>query len=38
MRGMEQATAAVMVPGFVHRPGNHCGSTELRNLLAYHGV
>jgi hypothetical protein len=20
------------VPGFVHTPGNHCGSTALRNL------
>src|SRR5215207_11692128 len=26
------------VPGFVHAPGNHCGSTALRNLLAFHGV
>ena len=26
------------VPGFVHTPGNHCGSTALRNLLAHHGV
>ena len=26
------------VPGYVHRPGNHCGSTALRNLLAFHGV
>ncbi len=26
------------VPGFVHTPGNHCGSTALRNLLAFHGV
>lgn len=26
------------VPGFVHVPGNHCGSTALRNLLAFHGV
>jgi hypothetical protein len=24
--------------GFRHQPGNHCGSTALRNLLAYHGV
>ena len=29
--------AARMVPGYRHRPGNHCGSTALRNLLAYHG-
>ena len=27
-----------MVPGYVHRPGMHCGSTALRNLLAFHGV
>lgn len=26
------------VPGFLHTPGNHCGSTALRNLLAFHGV
>jgi butirosin biosynthesis protein H-like/uncharacterized protein DUF4872 len=26
------------VPGFAHTPGNHCGSTALRNLLAFHGV
>jgi hypothetical protein len=26
------------VPGYVHRPGNHCGSTALRNLLAFHGI
>ena len=26
------------VPNFVHTPGNHCGSTALRNLLAFHGV
>jgi hypothetical protein len=27
-----------MVPGFQHHPGNHCGSTALRNLLAFHGT
>ena len=27
-----------MVPGYRHRPGNHCGSTALRNLLALRGV
>jgi hypothetical protein len=27
-----------MVPGYRHRPGNHCGSTALRNLLAFHGI
>lgn len=26
------------VPGYVHRPGHHCGSTALRNLLAFHGA
>jgi len=26
------------VRGYVHTPGNHCGSTALRNLLAFHGV
>jgi hypothetical protein len=26
------------VSGYVHTPGNHCGSTALRNLLGFHGV
>ena len=26
------------VPGYTHTPGQHCGSTALRNLLAFHGV
>ncbi len=26
------------VPGYEHTPGQHCGSTALRNLLAFHGV
>ncbi|HVY78045.1 MAG TPA: BtrH N-terminal domain-containing protein [Solirubrobacterales bacterium] len=26
------------VPGYRHTPGHHCGSTALRNLLAFHGV
>src|SRR6478609_11420299 len=26
------------VPSYVHTPGHHCGSTALRNLLAFHGV
>jgi Butirosin biosynthesis protein H, N-terminal/Domain of unknown function (DUF4872) len=30
--------AATMVPGYKHVPGNHCGSTALRNLLAFHGL
>lgn len=27
-----------MVEGFEHTPGHHCGSTALRDLLAFHGV
>lgn len=27
-----------MVAGYEHLPGNHCGSTALRNMLAFHGV
>jgi hypothetical protein len=27
-----------MVPGYRHLPGNHCGSTALRNLLAFDGI
>jgi hypothetical protein len=26
------------VRGFTHTPGHHCGSTALRNLLAFHGI
>jgi hypothetical protein len=26
------------IPGYVHTPGHHCGSTALRNLLAHQGV
>jgi Butirosin biosynthesis protein H, N-terminal/Domain of unknown function (DUF4872) len=26
------------VPNYVHTPGHHCGSTALRNLLAFHGT
>ncbi len=26
------------VPGYVHRPGLHCGSSAMRNLLAFRGV
>jgi Butirosin biosynthesis protein H, N-terminal/Domain of unknown function (DUF4872) len=29
---------AMMVPGYRHIPGNHCGSTALRNLLAFSGT
>ena len=31
-------TSPTMVPGYSHRPGNHCGSAALRNLLAFHGL
>jgi len=34
---MEAATQPTMVPGYRHLPGNHCGSTALRNMLAFHG-
>jgi hypothetical protein len=30
--------SATMVTGYRHLPGNHCGSTALRNLLAFSGV
>ena len=30
--------AATLVPGYRHVPGSHCGSTALRNLLAFHGL
>ena len=33
-----EAGTATMVPGYRHVPGNHCGSTALRNLLAFHGL
>ena len=33
-----QSTADTVVPGYTHRPGNHCGSTALRNMLAFHGL
>lgn len=29
---------ATFVPGYRHLPGNHCGSTALRNLLGFHGT
>jgi hypothetical protein len=28
----------VRVEGYVHRPGEHCASTAMRNLLAFHGL
>ena len=27
-----------VVPGYVHRPGLHCGSSAMRNLLAFRGI
>lgn len=38
MPRVDTIAAPRMVPGYRHRPGNHCGSTALRNLLADHGV
>jgi hypothetical protein len=35
---MTSGRTTTMVPGFTHRPGHHCGSTALRNLLAFHGT
>jgi Butirosin biosynthesis protein H, N-terminal/Domain of unknown function (DUF4872) len=35
---MTETAKRVMVPGYRHVPGNHCGSTALRNLLGFHGV
>jgi hypothetical protein len=35
---MSSPAPAIEVPGFAHLPGNHCGSTALRNLLRHHGV
>ena len=35
---MAPAVQPTMVPGYRHVPGNHCGSTALRNLLAFHGL
>jgi hypothetical protein len=26
------------VPNYTHKPGHHCGSTALRNLLSFHGA
>jgi Butirosin biosynthesis protein H, N-terminal/Domain of unknown function (DUF4872) len=33
-----KTASQIMVPGYRHLPGNHCGSTALRNLLAFHGL
>lgn len=35
---MTSTVPAAEVPGYRHLPGNHCGSTALRNLFAHHGV
>jgi hypothetical protein len=35
---MTSAAQKVMVPGYRHHPGHHCGSTALRNLFGFHGV
>jgi Butirosin biosynthesis protein H, N-terminal/Domain of unknown function (DUF4872) len=35
---MAETANRVMVPGYKHVPGHHCGSTALRNLLGFHGV
>ncbi len=35
---MPSTTEPTLVPGFNHLPGNHCGSTALRNLLGFAGV
>jgi hypothetical protein len=37
-RPMAKTADRVMVPGYRHVPGHHCGSTALRNLLAFHQV
>jgi hypothetical protein len=37
-RSVAETANRVMVPGYRHVPGNHCGSTALRNLLGFHGV
>ena len=35
---MPSTAEPTLVPGYRHLPGNHCGSTALRNLLGYAGV
>jgi Butirosin biosynthesis protein H, N-terminal/Domain of unknown function (DUF4872) len=35
---MAETANRVMVPRYRHVPGNHCGSTALRNLLGFHGT
>jgi hypothetical protein len=35
---MAETANRIMVPAYRHLPGNHCGSTALRNLLGFHDV
>ncbi len=35
---LSQYAVMPSVPGYVHTPGHHCGSTALRNLLGFHGI
>jgi hypothetical protein len=35
---MEECVQPVVVPGYPHRTGEHCASTALRNVLAFHGT
>ncbi len=35
---MPPTTEPTLVPGYTHLPGNHCGSTALRNLLRHAGI
>jgi hypothetical protein len=37
-RAVGQYPLMPTVPGYVHTPGKHCGSTALRNLLGFHGI
>ena len=37
-RARDRRMSATMIEGYRHRPGNHCGSTALRNLLAFDGI
>jgi len=38
MAAEDNPAAMPTVPGYVHTPGHHCGSTALRNLLGFHGI
>jgi Butirosin biosynthesis protein H, N-terminal/Domain of unknown function (DUF4872) len=35
---METARKQRSIPDYRHAPGYHCGSTAIRNLLAFHGI